>query len=213
MRHAFHRTSNSETETALIGRALGSFLRAGDILLIDGQLGAGKTTLIRSVAAGLGLDASPVSSPTFVVAHEYPRADGTPGLVHVDAYRLHSAEDLDALGWDRLVRPDGPPVVVEWGERIAASMPDVARLRIDHAGEQSRELAFDVPGEWASRPGFAALAARAATTCPITGAAVAADSPHYPFASERARMADLHRWFSGSYGVSRDATEADFGDE
>jgi tRNA threonylcarbamoyladenosine biosynthesis protein TsaE len=213
VRQAFRRISNSEAETALIGRALGAILRPGDILLIDGQLGAGKTTLIRSVATGMGLDASPVSSPTFVVAHEYARADGSPGLVHVDAYRLHSAEDLDGLGWDRLVRRDGPPVLVEWGERIAGAAPGAALLRIDHAAEGSREFVFDVPGEWASRPGFAGLAARAATVCPVTGEPVAAEAPHYPFASERAKLADLHRWFSGSYMVSRDATEADFGDE
>src|SRR5262249_38804793 len=79
-----------------------------------------------------------------------------------------------------------------------------ARIRIEVAGEESRLLHMDLPDQWATRPGLAELTGRTATQCPVTGAPVAPDCPTYPFASERARMADLYRWFSGSYSVSRD---------
>jgi tRNA threonylcarbamoyladenosine biosynthesis protein TsaE len=217
----FVRTSRSEAETALIGAALGRLLRAGDVILIDGMLGAGKTTLIRSIAASMGLDTGAVASPTFVLMHEYTRVGGgsidRPELIHVDAYRLRGADDLESLGWDTVVariqdRPTAA-LLVEWAERLGASAggsPDPAHLRIEHLDETSRELNFTVPDSWRLRPGFGDLAARRATTCPVTGVPVPADSPTYPFASERARLADLYRWFSGSYSVSRDANEADF---
>src|SRR5262245_47994123 len=99
----FTRKSGSEAETLLLGGALGSLLRGGDVVLLDGPLGAGKTTLVRAVAAGMGLDTGAVASPTFVVVHEYGDR-----LVHVDAYRLGSAEDLDSLGWDRLISRHNP---------------------------------------------------------------------------------------------------------
>ena len=201
----------------MIGRALGGLLRAGDVLLLDGPLGAGKTTLVRGIASGMGLETRAVASPTFVVVHEYRRpGGGGPVLVHADAYRLRSPEDLDSLGWDRLAaastREGGAAMVVEWAERLGQAFAGAARLRLEHVSETARELSFDVPDEWAARPGFEALRARGPTVCPITGRAVPPDSPTYPFADARARMADLNRWFTGSYTVSREATEADLGE-
>jgi tRNA threonylcarbamoyladenosine biosynthesis protein TsaE len=209
----FARTSNSESETALVGRALGAVLRPGDVVLLDGSLGAGKTTLVRAVAAGMGLAPGAVSSPTFVIVHQY----GEPArLTHIDAYRLRGAEDLESLGWDLLdpvtLGRDGPVLMVEWSERLPGAFTGAARIRIEHASETTREFTFEVPDDWAARPGFAALRARGPTVCPITGKPVGADSPTYPFADERARLADLNRWFTGSYTVSRDATEADLQD-
>lgn len=217
------RTSRSEAETALIGGAVGKLLRGGDVLLIDGELGAGKTTLVRSIAAAMGLDTAPVASPTFVLVHEYTRMGGgsteRPELVHIDAYRLRSKEDLETTGWDTVVsRLRGKPsaaLVVEWAERLGPAMErglDPARLRIEHLDENSREFNFTLPDSWRSRPGFAELSTRRDTTCPITGVRVAADSPTYPFANERARLADLQRWFSGAYSVSRGMTDADLDD-
>jgi tRNA threonylcarbamoyladenosine biosynthesis protein TsaE len=215
----FTRTSRSEPETALIGAALGRLLRAGDVVLLDGPLGAGKTTLTRSIAGALDLDTNAVASPTFVMIHEYPRrpgaSAGSPELIHVDAYRLSGSEELDTLGWDtvlsRIVDKPAAALIIEWAERLEAlPFATPARLRIDHVDETTRELHFTLPDAWKDRPGLAELTARRATTCPVTGQRVEPDSPTYPFANEKARLADLYRWFSGSYQVSRDATDADF---
>jgi tRNA threonylcarbamoyladenosine biosynthesis protein TsaE len=190
---------------------------------MDGALGAGKTTLVRAVAAELGLNTEAVASPTYVVVHEYTRDDveassERPDLIHVDAYRLRSAEDLDSLGWDRLVEESGggtsrSVLMIEWAERLGAGFLDgreAARVHIEHAGEESRELAFDVPDSWRERPSMDVLRAAGPVRCPITGRMVEPGNPTYPFAHERARRADLYRWFSGSYGISRPLTEADF---
>lgn len=183
--------------------------------MLDGPLGAGKTTLIRSVAAGMGLDAQAVASPTFVMINEYRRPQG-PSLIHVDAYRIRDAEELDTLGWDTVtaqVRQSAAALIIEWAERLAGRFvppSEPARLRIDHVDPTTRELSFTLPDSWSGRPGLAELTARRATTCPITGQRVEPDSPTYPFANAKARMADLNRWFTGSYSVSRDATDADF---
>ena len=211
---AFSRTSASETETRLIGEALGRLLRPGDLMLLDGPLGAGKTAFVRGIAAGMGLDTAPVSSPTFVIAHEYPPSGLSPGLVHIDAYRLSGPDDLDTVGWDRLAS-GGRPIVIEWAERLGpawAAGRDAASIRIDPASESSRDIFFEVPASWFARESFAALARRSATRCPVTGVPVPADSPTYPFADERAKMADLYRWFSGSHSISRPLDEFDLED-
>ncbi|MEO8262439.1 MAG: tRNA (adenosine(37)-N6)-threonylcarbamoyltransferase complex ATPase subunit type 1 TsaE [Pseudolysinimonas sp.] len=92
-----------------LGARLAPLLRAGDLVQLDGELGAGKTTLTRGLGAALGAREA-ITSPTFVLAREHPTASGTP-LVHVDAYRLTSAAELDDLDldWDHSI------VVVEWG--------------------------------------------------------------------------------------------------
>jgi tRNA threonylcarbamoyl adenosine modification protein YjeE len=92
-----------------LGARLAPLLRAGDLVQLDGELGAGKTTLTRGLGAALGAR-EPITSPTFVLAREHPTASGTP-LVHVDAYRLSTAAELDDLDldWEHAI------VVVEWG--------------------------------------------------------------------------------------------------
>lgn len=94
---------------ARLGAVLAAQLRAGDTVLLTGELGAGKTTLTRGLGAALGVRGT-VTSPTFVLARTHPRADGPP-LVHVDAYRLRDAAELDDLDIDF----GGSIVVVEWG--------------------------------------------------------------------------------------------------
>ena len=101
--------------TRAYGRALADVLRAGDLVVLTGDLGAGKTTLTQGIGAGLHVRGQ-VASPTFIIAREHPpvpRADGTrgPTLVHVDAYRLASAAEVDDLDLDL----DGAITVVEWG--------------------------------------------------------------------------------------------------
>jgi tRNA threonylcarbamoyladenosine biosynthesis protein TsaE len=190
-----------------LGRALGGILRPGDAVLLTGPLGAGKTTLVRAIAAGLGIDPALVSSPTFVVINQYPIPEADAELVHVDAYRLSGPADLETVGWDRFSDPGFFGILaVEWPERLGdealpawAAAP--ARITLHQSGEEVRDLALDLPDAWRDRPGFDALRPRQATKCPITGRSVPGDSPTWPFADERARMADLYRWMSGQYSV------------
>jgi len=97
------------------GQALAGVLRAGDIVVVSGELGAGKTTLAQGVGRGLGVR-GPIASPTFVIARLHPSLVGGPALVHVDAYRLESLDEVDALDLDALL-PESV-VFVEWGENM-----------------------------------------------------------------------------------------------
>ncbi|GAB3042789.1 tRNA (adenosine(37)-N6)-threonylcarbamoyltransferase complex ATPase subunit type 1 TsaE [Sediminivirga luteola] len=114
---------------------LAGLLRAGDLLILTGGLGAGKTTFTQGLAEGLGVRGR-VTSPTFIVAREHrPRADG-PGLVHVDAYRLSGPEELDDLDLDSQL--SGAVVVVEWGEGKAEQLA-ASRLEVVIDREALRE--------------------------------------------------------------------------
>ncbi|MEY2698294.1 MAG: hypothetical protein RL720_250, partial [Actinomycetota bacterium] len=124
-----------------LGLELGKALRAGDVLVLTGPLGAGKTTLTRGIGEGLGIR-GPVTSPTFVLARTHPSLVDGPPLVHVDAYRLNSAVELDDLDIDFA----HSVVVVEWGagmlEGIVDSWLDVVIERPEgaNAGELGDEL-------------------------------------------------------------------------
>ena len=195
-------------QTIAVGRRFGALMRPGDVAALSGTLGAGKTTFVRGVAQALGVDASLVASPTYVVMHEYPGE--RMGLIHVDAYRLSSADDVDSLGWDRALRGE-VAMVIEWPDRIADAINDkvTARVTITPTGETSRRIEFDLPETWRVREGAMRLAASLDVVCPVTGRPVPADSPTWPFADERARLTDLHRWFSGQYLLSRPMEQAD----
>lgn len=214
---------DDETRTEALGAALSGVLDAGDVVLLDGELGAGKTTLTRAICAGLGVDDGDVSSPTFVIAQQY---EGRVPVAHLDAYRLagNDAEELELLGWDRFAPRS--VVLIEWGERVAGVLADlgiesIARLEMRATGETSRLVSLDTPHQWADRPGWGALARLASpaecgatperipTVCRVTGRPVPADSPTWPFADERARLADLYKWFAEGYTVSRAVEESD----
>lgn len=129
-----------------LGARLAELLGAGDLVVLDGPLGAGKTTLTRGLGAALGARGA-VTSPTFVLAREHPTASGVP-LVHVDAYRLATARELDDLDLDY----DGAIVVVEWGrgklDGVAESWIDVSIAR--DAADDSRDVAITGHGpRWA----------------------------------------------------------------
>ena len=106
--------TNSPDETEAEGEELGRGLRAGDLILLTGPLGAGKTTFVRGLARGAGSEAQ-VASPTFQLVRIYP---GRVQLAHVDLYRVKAAGELADLGLDELI--DEGAVVVEWGDRIEA---------------------------------------------------------------------------------------------
>ena len=96
-----------------LGRRLAAVLRAGDLVVLSGGLGAGKTTLTQGIGEGLGVRGA-ITSPTFVIARVHPSTVGGPALVHVDAYRLGSLEEVDDLDLDASL--DASVTVVEWGE-------------------------------------------------------------------------------------------------
>jgi tRNA threonylcarbamoyladenosine biosynthesis protein TsaE len=102
-----------------LGVRLASLLRAGDLVVLSGPLGAGKTTLTRGIGAGLGVR-GPVTSPTFVIARVHPSLRGGPDLVHADAYRLGSRAEVDDLDLDADV--DSSVTVVEWGEGLVEDL-------------------------------------------------------------------------------------------
>ncbi len=130
-------------DTERLGRELGARLRAGDLVVLSGSLGAGKTVLARGIGAGLGVS-GPVTSPTFVIAREHPAGPRGVPLVHVDAYRLDGLEELDDLDLDTdLV---DAAVVVEWGEGLAERLAEEHLLvRLDRRDDDVRVATLDGP--------------------------------------------------------------------
>lgn len=149
-------------DTHAFGRRLARVLRAGDLLLLTGPLGAGKTALTRGIGAGLGVHGD-VTSPTFVIARVHrpdPARGGTVALVHADAYRLGDARDpraeIDDLDLDASV--DDSVTVVEWGEGLVEQLAEAhLRVRVDRRDDDTRVVRLEpVGGDWAER--LAALA-------------------------------------------------------
>jgi tRNA threonylcarbamoyladenosine biosynthesis protein TsaE len=108
-------------DTYAWGARLGALLRAGDLLVLSGGLGAGKTSLTQGIAAGLGVR-GPITSPTFVIARAHPSLVGGPDLVHVDAYRLGGLAELDDLDLDASLEES--VTVVEWGHGVAEQLSE-----------------------------------------------------------------------------------------
>ena len=136
--------------TDALGRALGSRLRAGDLVILSGSLGAGKTALTKGIGAGMGV-AGTITSPTFVIARVHPAAAGGVPLVHVDAYRLAGAVELDDLDLDTDLTASA--VVIEWGEGVAEQLSD-ARLvvALQRLPDDTRVATLTpVGGDWAQR--------------------------------------------------------------
>ena len=129
-------TTNSEEETRDRAARLAADLTPGAVVLLSGDLGAGKTAFVRGLAAGLGIDPDVVTSPTFTLVHEY--AGGRLPLVHVDLYRLDRA-DLDEIGLDPDLAGRGV-VAVEWSERLAREIAHAIRVRIEDAGADRRRI-------------------------------------------------------------------------
>jgi tRNA threonylcarbamoyladenosine biosynthesis protein TsaE len=128
-------TTRSEQETVDFARAFAARLRPGSVVLLVGDLGAGKTMFVRGLALGLGLDPDAVSSPTFTLIQEYR---GHPSLYHVDLYRLQGAE-VDDLGLEELAAADAV-VAIEWAEKLLERPPGAIEVRFEDRGGDVREI-------------------------------------------------------------------------
>jgi tRNA threonylcarbamoyladenosine biosynthesis protein TsaE len=128
--------SSSEAATRAIAAALAPGLLPGAVILLSGDLGAGKTAFVRGLAEGLGIDPGDVTSPTFTLVHEY--RGGRVPLIHVDLYRLDRAE-LDEIGLDQDLAAKGV-TAVEWSDRLARPIPGATIVAIADAGGESRRI-------------------------------------------------------------------------
>jgi tRNA threonylcarbamoyladenosine biosynthesis protein TsaE len=142
-------------DTRAWGARLGGVLRAGDLVVLTGDLGAGKTTLTQGIAEGLGVR-GPVTSPTFVIARVHPSLVGGPALVHVDAYRLGGLAELDDLDLDTSLEES--VTIVEWGHGLAEGLSE-DRLEVTLRGDGERTVAVAPSGpRWEGAEARAALA-------------------------------------------------------
>jgi tRNA threonylcarbamoyladenosine biosynthesis protein TsaE len=132
------RVTHSEEETAAVARALAAQLQAGDVLLLSGQLGAGKTAFVRGLAEGLGVDSEDVSSPTFTLVHEY--RGGRLTLYHADLYRLEKVATVE-LGLEEMGVADGV-LAIEWPDRLAHSLPGARAIQIEIVDESTRRITW-----------------------------------------------------------------------
>lgn len=137
----FH--TESEEETIALGEKLASEFPAKAVVLLIGNLGAGKTTIAKGIVKGLGAtEPSEVSSPTFTLIHEY-----SPGVYHIDLYRLDTPAQVATLGLDEIFDRDAI-VLIEWGEKFPALMPrERIEIHLRATGEDSREIEVTAPDQ------------------------------------------------------------------
>lgn len=141
MERLFEVVSRSEAETRAAGVRLAAVLAAGDVVLLEGDLGTGKTVFARGLAEGLGADPAEVSSPTFALVHEYGPAGRPPVLAHVDFYRLENEADrrtLGELGLEEL-RVNGSVLAIEWPRSPWSDEPGY-RVRLEDLGASRRRI-------------------------------------------------------------------------
>ncbi len=142
--HSLDFISRSPEQTRRIGIRLGGLLQPGDLVCLQGELGAGKTTLVQGMAQGWGaLDS--VSSPTFVLVNVYRRADETQ-FFHMDAYRIESAPEGEEL--DLITMLGEGPLLIEWADRLQKILPrERLWVMLEHVAEEHRQLRFAARGE------------------------------------------------------------------
>ena len=128
--------TNNENETYNIGIKIGKQLKAGDILSLNGDLGAGKTYLTKGIAKGLGIE-DYITSPTFTILNEY---EGRIPLYHFDVYRINDVEEMYEIGFEEYLYGNGV-CVIEWGNIVEEILPKNAiNIKIKNLGEFSREI-------------------------------------------------------------------------
>ena len=142
--------THSSEETIQLGREIGSQLKPPALILLSGDLGAGKTTLTKGIAAGLGAAAEEeVTSPTFTLVHKY---DGGARVYHVDLYRIGDLHDLETLGLED-VFAEKAVVIVEWPEKFAIRTDwPVVRIHLEHVAEDARHITIEDSSAASSTP-------------------------------------------------------------
>jgi tRNA threonylcarbamoyladenosine biosynthesis protein TsaE len=135
--------SLSEEETAELGASIGRGLKGGELILLDGDLGLGKTVLARGISIGIGVAPEDVSSPSYILVQEY--IGGRVPLFHVDLYRLDSPEETESLGLDEILSAGGV-VIVEWGSKLPGFYRnDALSIQFHDIGEGSRRIELLAP--------------------------------------------------------------------
>ena len=142
--HTIEFFRRSPEQTRRIGMRLGSELKTGDVICLQGNLGAGKTTFVQGLAQGWGsIDA--VSSPTFIIVNEYRRATGGQ-IFHLDAYRLESMPEAEELDLDAMLSEG--VVIIEWPEKLNGLIPnDRLWITLEHIQEEQRQMSFKAHGK------------------------------------------------------------------
>ncbi len=142
---AFDFLSHSSEQTRRLGMRLGALLQPGNVICLQGDLGAGKTTFVQGLAAGWGsLDA--VTSPTFILVNVYRRGDGSQ-LFHFDTYRIESAPEAEELDLEAMLASG--PLVIEWPEQIANVLPaERLWIKLDYIDDDRRQLTFLPNGKY-----------------------------------------------------------------
>jgi tRNA threonylcarbamoyladenosine biosynthesis protein TsaE len=132
--------THSAQETMALGRKLAPALKSARIVILRGELGAGKTTLVKGIAEGLqAASQDDVTSPTFTLVHEFRGPDVN--LFHVDLYRVDTLRELDTLGLDELFAEDGNLVLLEWGEKFPRFVRERdVEICLERIGEQERKI-------------------------------------------------------------------------
>ena len=130
--------SHSETETLELARKVGKFFRPGDVIVLTGELGSGKTVFVRGLVSMLGMDENMVSSPSYTLVNEYISKDKQ--LYHFDLYRMQDVSELQEVGWDDYLQRPGL-IVVEWGEKADGYLPKpYYSIEFTVLDEQQREI-------------------------------------------------------------------------
>ncbi len=136
--------SPSVEQTQELGARLGKIVQAGDVIALQGDLGAGKTNFVQGLARGLGITED-VNSPTFILANEY--YSGRLPLFHIDAYRVRDAAEAEGFGLDDYLNGNGV-TVIEWAERVRDALPrDVLWIQFEYVSENARGIQLDALGK------------------------------------------------------------------
>jgi tRNA threonylcarbamoyladenosine biosynthesis protein TsaE len=132
--------TNSEQDTIDFAKQFAQTITTPSMILLEGELGAGKTCFVRGLCEGLGGDSRQVNSPTFAIMQEYDIANNK-RLVHIDAYRLSGEEELESIGWDELLDDNEAIIAIEWPLRIKNAVPkNATTITIEHVSETSRQI-------------------------------------------------------------------------